>query len=131
MPQELETIEVPTKEGLKHILFALRSEMLGVPKNDVIAVSQVAEKAWVAFTVYVQVAAGRALTTGRAMRNAARMLAQDDRELESIWSKAALLHVFHYHPFVESTDELEYFLQAIRDVQRGLKRRMATLADDA
>ena len=50
---------IRSKDELRAILLELQSELNAVSRDDIIAVSQVAEKAWVAFVTYVKVASGR------------------------------------------------------------------------
>ncbi|MBI4451565.1 hypothetical protein HY642_06340 [Candidatus Woesearchaeota archaeon] len=116
------------KEDLRCILLELQSELRRVPQTDVIAVSQVAEKAWVAFVTYVKAASPEGINTHAAVIDNAKRLVRKDASLKHVWYNAEGLHRFHYAPFVEDVrGGLYTVLQTIEFVLRELKKRAKAL----
>lgn len=126
--QLVEQERIYSKEELRAILLELQNEVNIVPKEDVIAVSQVAEKAWVAFVTYVKVASGKMITTHAGVLEHTKQLIKDDKKLQIIHWNADALHRFHYSPFVEDVHGgLATVLDTIQYVLSALKIRMKKL----
>ncbi len=119
---------VHSKEELRAILLELQNEIKSVPRDDIIAVSQVAEKAWVAFVTYVKVASGKQIGTHAGILEHTKQLIRKDKKLQIIHWNADALHRFHYAPFVEDVrGGLQTVLDTMQFVLFSLKARMKRL----
>jgi len=126
--QMLSQERIHSKEELRAILLVLQKEINTVSRDDVIAVSQVAEKAWVAFVTYVKVASAQHIATHASVLEYTKQLIRKDKKLQQIYWNANALHFFHYAPFVEDVrGDLGTVLETIGSVLSSLKTRMKKL----
>ena len=76
--------------------------------------SQACEKTWVAFTLLLELKAGRELKTSAALRSAAKEL-----RMRELFARTRILHVFHYEGSValgyeEMAGDVEELIPEIR-----------------
>lgn len=130
--QIIEQERIRSKEELRAIILELQSELKIVPRDDIMAISQVAEKAWVAFVTYVKVVSGRRIRSHTGILENAKQLFLKDKNLNNIYWSANALHIFHYAPFIDDVEGggIETIINNIQYVLSGLKIRMKKLPNN-